>query len=425
MLGLGLGNAVLLIGAVFALLSALLATALSPPSGVLIERSVPRATCWAGDVLTVNRQLTVRAGIGSVFVYDTLPSELRVAEGNNLRVVWKWPGEKKVDVSYQVQFPRRGRFVLERTTWESRAPFQIRRGASGLSEQRLEISVVPRMRSVTRLNEVRAAVKNTRFLGDIAMRGTSANEFRELRPYQPGDSMKRINWKASARGTRGDHLPLVNEPEPEARRAAWMFLDMAAYMDVGVPLSSPLENTVEASGTLAQYYLSMGSTLGAYAYNTSGDRGELLSPEAGGRQFGRLMRMLTGLKSGQPREDLVRAVEWCKDFLLQWRPDVFIISRLDVHYARPGEARASLEGFMAGVNRLIFLRSRTRRSGTVHVVHVGPQEPPHDTPAPLLSKWETRVVAGMLRQAGASVIEWEPRREEFTSVLVRHLNAYR
>ena len=423
-LGLGLGNAVLLIGAVFVLLSALLATALSPPSGIVIERGVSRVTCWAGDVLTVDRRLTVRGGIGSVFVHDALPSELRVAGGNNLRVVWKWPGEKTFDISYEVQFPRRGRFALERSSWESRAPFEIKRGASGLSEERFEISVVPRMRSVTRLNEVRATVKNKRFLGDIAMRGVAANEFRELRPYQPGDPMKRINWKASARGSRGDNLPLVNEPEPEARRAAWMFLDMAAYMDVGVPLSSPLENTVEASGTLAQYYLSMGSTLGAYAYNTSGERGELLSPEAGGRQFGRLMRMLTGLKSGQPREDLVRSVEWCKDFLLQLRPDVFIITRLDVHYSRPGEATDSLESFMAGVNRLIFLRARSRRSGTVHVVHVGPQEPPHDTQTPALAKWETRVVAGTLRQAGASVIEWQPRREEFTSALVRHLNAY-
>ena len=125
-----------------------------------------------------------------------------------------------------------------------------------------------------------------------------------------------------------------------------MFLDMATYMDVGAPVSSPLENTVEASGTLAQYYLSKGCTLGAYAYNTSGGTGELLSPEAGAKQFNRLMRMLTGLRSGDPQEDLIRAVEWCKDFLFQLRPEVFIITRLDVHYSRPGETAESFERFI-------------------------------------------------------------------------------
>ena len=424
-LGLGLGNTVLLTGAVFVLLSALLATALPPPSGIVIEKSLPRATCWAGDTLTVGRQLTIRDGIGPVFVYDILPSELRITGGNNLRVVWKWPGKKTFDISYEIQFPRRGLFILERSGWESRAPFEVKRGASGVSGEHFEISVAPRMRGVARLNEIRATTKNTRLLGDIAMTGASTNEFRELRPYQPGDAMKRINWKASARGSRGDNLPFVNEPEPEARRAVWIFLDMATYMDVGVPLSSPLENTVEASGTLAQYYLSKGSTLGAYAYNTSGGTGELLSPEAGGKQFSRLMRMLTGLKPGQPQEDLVRAVEWCKDFLFQLRPEVFIITRLDVHYSRPGEVTESFERFMAGVKRLIFLRARSRRRGSVCVVHVGPKEPAHDTRTPVLTRWETRVVAGMLRNAGASVIEWEPAREEFTSVLVRQMNVFR
>ena len=424
-LGLALGNAVLLTGAVFILLSALLATAPSSPSGIVIERSLPRATCWAGDTLTVARRLTIQSGIGPVFVYDTLPPESRIVGGNNLRVVWKWPGKKTFDIPYDIQFPRRGLFVLERSGWESRAPFGVKRGASGFGGERFEVSVAPRMRSVTRLNEVRAATKNPRLLGDIAMTGASTTEFRELRPYQPGDPIKRINWKASSRGSRGDNLPFVNEPEPEARKAVWIFLDMATYMDVGVPLSSPLENTIEASGTLAQYYLSKSCTLGAYAYNTSSNTGELLSPEAGGKQFGRLMRMLTGLKPGHHQEGLIRAVEWCKDFLFQLRPEVFIITRLDVHYSRPGESTESLERFIAGVNRLIFLRARSRRRGRVCVVHVGPREPARGTQTPVLTRWETRVVAGMLRQSGASVVEWEPAQEEFTSVLVRQMSAFR
>ncbi|MCY4583394.1 MAG: DUF58 domain-containing protein [Chloroflexi bacterium] len=381
--------------------------------------------CWVGDTLTVERILTAHRGIGPIYVHDRLPPEVRVVEGSNLRVVWKWPGSTTTDLSYRLQFSKRGMFSLEETGWESRAPLGVNRGDSGSCGPAFDVSVVPRIRSITRLNAVRAVGRTGRYLGDLARTGASTDDFRELRPYQPGDPLKQINWKASARGIRTDNLPLVNEVEPEAKKGAWIFLDMADYMDVGVPLSNPLENTVEASGTLAQYYLAQGSTLGAYAYNSHGGRGELLTPEAGKRQFNRLIQMLAGLKPGPPGEDLLQAVERCKSFLFRLQPHVFIITRLDVHYLRPGEASGSFDRFKAAVTRLASLGTLSGRYSPVRVVHVDPQEPP-ETPQGLgLGRWETRFVARELREAGASVIEWEPAREEFTSVLVRHVEIYR
>ena len=279
-LGLSLANPVLLTGAVFVLLTALLATTLPPPSSIVIERNLSRVSCWVGDTLTVDRRLMARGGMGLILVHDALPPEAQVVEGSNLRAVWKWPGSRTADVSYRIRFPKRGLFLLEETGWESQAPFGVNRSASGSGGSSFEVSVVPRISGVSRLSQIRAARKGSRSQDDIGATGASTDEFRELRPYQPGDPFKRINWKASAKGFRGDNLPLVNELEPDARKAVWIFLYMADYMDVGAPLSNPLENTVEASGTLAQYYLSRGSTLGAFAYNSSGDTGELLSPEA-------------------------------------------------------------------------------------------------------------------------------------------------
>ena len=404
-LGLILGNLALLTGAVFVLLSAFLATALSPPSGIVVVRRLPRTTCWAGDTLMVDRQLTARGGIGSIFVHDVLPDEAQVVKGSNLRVLWKWPTRKTADLSYEIQFPKRGQFVLDRSSWQSQAPLGVHRHASGLGGDSFKVKMVPRINSVTRLNEVRAHTKATRYQDDIAKTGASTNEFRELRPYQPGDPIKRINWKASARASRGDNLPLVNELEPETRKTIWIFLDVADYMDVGVPLSNPLEHTMEASGALAQYYLSKGSTLGAYAYNTSRVTGELLPPESGKKQFTQLMHMLTVLKPGRLQQVLLQAVERCKGFLFRLRPEVFIITRLDVHYAGLGGTSESLDRFQAAVNRFAALRARSRRPGRVRVVHVAPEEPAPDPQTPALTKWEAHVVAGVLRKAGASVIE--------------------
>ena len=421
-LGLAMGNTVLLTGAVFVLLSALLSIALSPPSGIVIERDLPRTACWVGDTLTVDRRVTAHRGVGLIFVHDTLPPEAELVGGSNVSVVWKWPGTKTVDISYQLQFPKRGLFKLEETRWESEAPFGVNRDTSGSKGSLVEISVVPRIRSVALLNEIRAARKSTRYRGDLAKTGATTDEFRELRPYQPGDPRKWINWKASVRAPRPDNLPLVNELEPETRKAVWIFLDVADYMDVGVPLANPLENTVEASGTLAQYYLSRGSILGAYAYNDYGGTGGLIPPESGGRQFNRLVQMLAGLKPGEPRQSLHQSVERCKGFLFRLRPDIFVITRLDVHYSRPGESTEPFERFKAAISRLTALRTHSRRFGRVRVVHVDAQPADQDLG---LSRWETWLVSKELREVGAAVVEWQPAHEEFTSVLMRHIDAYR
>ena len=427
--GLAFGNSLLLAGAVFLLLTVLIIAALQPPSNVRIERRLSRAICWAGDTVRVERTLTATNGIGMIFVHDELPPELEVEQGNNLRIVWKWLGTRTVDLSYQVRFPKRGELSIAPTTWESQAPLGVRRIESARSGSTLKISVVPRIRGITRLNEIRVTTKQTRYQDDLAQVGISNSEFKELRPYAPGDPIKLINWKASSRASRSDNLPLVNELEPEGRKAVWIFMDSARYMDVGLPLDNPMENTVEAAGSLAQFYLSRGSTVGAYAYNSYGDGGELLSPDSGQKQFRRLTQMLAGLKSGPPRQDLMQAVEWCKGFLLRLQPEIFVITRLDVFYPRPGEGRQPLDRFITAIRRLTALRSRARRSGLVRVVHVSPRDTSAD-PDSLFSEvdmaqWESRSLAGDLRRSGASVVEWDPSREDFIAALVRHMNVYR
>ena len=427
--GLIFGNVALLAAAVFLLLVVIIATAPRPPAQVLVERSVPREICWAGDVLDVERKVTIRGGMGAIFVHDSLPPEVEVVEGNNLRVLWTWTGSGTYDLSYRARFVQRGELVLPPTTWTAQAPFGIRRHRATLATPPIRIAVAPRIRGITRLNEVRAATRQPRYQDDLSQTGTSNSEFRELRPYAPGDPIKLINWKASSRGSRSDNLPLVNELEPEGRKAVWIFLDLANYMDVGTPLDSPMENTVEAAGSLAQFYLSKGSSIGAYAYNSYGGEGELLSPDSGRKQFQRLTQMLVGLKPGLPRQDLLQAVEWCKGFLMRLQPEVFIITRLDVFYPRPGESSESLDRLTAAVKRLTALRRRARRPGRVRVVHVSPREsiPESGTAAETasLSLWESRALSAELRRCGAEVILWEPSREDFISLLVRHIHAYR
>ena len=425
--GLFLGNIVLLAGAVFLFIAVLTAGALRAPDDVDIERGLPRVICWVGDPLVVERRLIARNGLGPIRVVDPLPQEAAVVDGNNFRIVWKWRSETTVDLSYTIAFAKRGEYVLPETVWESQAPLGAGHAQAGSAGPALTALVAPRTSDIKRLNSVRAITRSTLLMDDIARIRSSGEEFRELRPYRPGDPTKSINWKATARGGEAYGVPLVNELEPEGRKAVWIFMDMADYMDIGTPVSSPMENTIEAAGTLAQYYVSQGSTLGAYAYNTQGG-GELLSPDSGQKQFRRLTQMFTGLTPGPPEQDLLRSIEWCKSFLFRLRPQVFIITRLDAYYPRPGEDTEQLDRLTTAVKRLTALRARSIRQGRVRVIHVSPPSELYTGSAVAeqadMSRWETRATMAALQQAGAAVMDWDPSGERFITTLVRHMDRY-
>ena len=426
-LALCLGNLVLLAGAIYALLIVLVGAALVAPRKIVVNRSMPRLVCWAGDGLDVDRQLEAGGGVGPLYVYDRLPPEAEVIGGNNLRVIWKRPGARTYDLSYRISWPKRGVYTLGETAWEAEAPLGLHRRMHGSAGPSLEISVVPRTQAIRRVNEIRGRAHSRNPWEDVATVGVSSTEFTELRPYTPGDPMRRINWKASARSSGSANPLLVNQYEPEGRKAVWIFLDGADYMDVGSTLTTLIDQAAEAAGSIAQYYLTRGYTLGAYIYNSQSG---ILTPEVGQKQFQRLTKMLTRLKPGQPNQDLLQAVESCKSFLFRLQPEVYAITRLDVHYPRGGAESPYSDGFIAGIRRLVALRPSARRANQIRVVHLEPHgyqrsQTAMETQALKLMRWEVQPLYKTIRRSGGSVLRWDPMQEDFASALLRHLNTGR
>jgi uncharacterized protein (DUF58 family) len=74
-------------------------------------------------------------------------------------------------------------------------------------------------------------------------------EFADLRPYTPGDALRRINWRASA---RQDAL-WVNEAHPERNTDIVLFLD--TFAEASSPAGSTLDAAVRAASALAARYL--------------------------------------------------------------------------------------------------------------------------------------------------------------------------
>jgi len=422
-----LGSMVLLSAAVFILMLTLANLLLKPPSGITTERSVSRTTCWVGELVEVRRRITVPRGIGSLFVQDTLPEEMLVEEGNNFRVIWKWPWKKSCDLSYRLRCPKRGRFNIEETIWESETPMGFRNRVQGNCGPILHISVVPRLEGIRRVKATRAMAVSPFPHADPAHIGVSATDFLDLRPYSSGDPIKTINWKASARLAGSGQPLLVNKYEPEGRKAIWLFLDGAPYMEVGTSLSNPMEHAIEATSSLGQFFLSRGYTLGAYIYNNPAGA---LPPDVGQEQFNRLSQLLLTLRTGVRDQDLPAAVEWCKKFLFRLHPLTFIITRLDAQLSTSTSDSSSFRGLLNAVQRLAAVGPHSRKKIPVCVVSIEGsmflrQDDPLEKHATELMRWESHPLLGILRRTGASVLEWNPSREEFAAVLLRHLRLTR
>ena len=85
-------------------------------------------------------------------------------------------------------------------------------------------------------------------------------EYADLREYVPGDRLRSINWRASA---RRDGF-VVNEQHPERNTDVVLFVD--SFADVRHGGRSTLDDAVRATGTLAARYLERRDRVGLVTF---------------------------------------------------------------------------------------------------------------------------------------------------------------
>ena len=194
----------------------------------------------------------------------------------------------------------------------------------------------------------------------------------------------------------------------------WVFLDASSSMQVGNIIQNPFEYALEATNGVIYYYLEQGYRVGMYIYHHTG---KLFYPDAGKRQFSKLSRELIDLQVSTSGEDLARAIDKCRRYILGYNPMCIIITRLD------GE---SPESTAEGAKKLARLRGRLRRSLPLMVISIAgyniiPVSGTYDENAAELRNLEIRPIVSRLRASGASVMEWNPRKHDFGSALLRQV----
>ena len=114
-----------------------------------------------------------------------------------------------------------------------------------------------------------------------------------LRPYQPGDDVRYIDWNVTARMDE----PWVRDYHEDRDLTAWFLLDISPSVDFGTVESERVKRTVliDFVATMARLLTRRGNRVGAVLYGGSADR---TIPVGGGRR--QVLRLVNELLADEP-----------------------------------------------------------------------------------------------------------------------------
>ncbi len=263
------------LAAPFALVAAIgLFRARRPEIGV--EVTLERERTLESEETEVQVTLQAEVGAERVEVLLELPRELGVAEGANPRTLHLRDGERR-ELSFRIRCNRWGGFQVGRIHLRTHDALGLLRHEA-VADRRLPLKVYPNEESV---RELLRPHDTQVFSGHhVARQKGDGIEFADLRPFVPGDRIRRVNWRASAR--RGELW--VNEHHTERNADVVIFLDSFAEARRGE--RSTLDPALRAAASLTSRYLRQKDRVG---FVTFGGMLNWLLPSTGAGQLYRIV----------------------------------------------------------------------------------------------------------------------------------------
>ena len=252
--------------------------ALARPPEVSATLSLDRTRALEDEIATLTVELTAPDGADRVDVLLPLTRAMHASEPNPRTVTLR------PDLPLTLELPLRcarwgahglGPVVLRMRdrlgfhTWETHAG------------NRLALRVYP---SVETLRTLLPPLDTQVYVGNRVSRARGDGiEFADVREWAPGDRLRRINWRASARRRE----LWVNDQHPERNTDVVLFLD--TFTDVGWEGRGTLDMTVRAATSIAHRYLQHKDRVGVVSF---GGFLSWLMPESGTRQLYRIVDSL-------------------------------------------------------------------------------------------------------------------------------------
>jgi uncharacterized protein (DUF58 family) len=265
------------LAAPFALFLAL-SVALLPAHDLTVELVADRERAIEGDALDLGLRLVSENGIERLELQPSLPPGLEHG-GPRIRVLHLRPGSA-CELELPLRCRRWGGYALGALEVRAFDRFGI-----AVDEHALEPSLALRVYpSAERLQRLVRPLETQPYAGNLVARTKGDGiEFADVRAFTPGDRVRRVNWRVSAR--RG--ALYVNESHPERNADVVLFLDTLA--EASRSDESTLDRTVRAAMAIAGPYLDARNRVGLIDF---GGMVRWLTPASGTTQSHRIVEAL-------------------------------------------------------------------------------------------------------------------------------------
>jgi uncharacterized protein (DUF58 family) len=233
--------------------AAVAAVALAKQPRLEVQVDTDTERVLEGDVVTMRVTVRSTTAVDRLDLIVAVPHGLTVVEGTNPYGIGLRAGEER-SFELPLRADRWGPHRLGVVALRARDRTGLVRweGETGTPST---MRVLPGPLALERL--VRPAHTRVHAGNQISRARGSGSEFADIRPFQPGDRERDVNWRISAR--RGE--PWVNQRHPERNADIVMFLD--TFDEVA------LHDGVRAGAALATGYLDHGDRVGFIGFGGS------------------------------------------------------------------------------------------------------------------------------------------------------------
>jgi len=360
------------IAAPFALLVAL-GVRVRPPA-LRAWVGLDRTRALEGDVLDATVTVRATEAVDRLEIGLALPEGLELAEGRN-PVAFRLAAGEERELPLRLRCTRWSSVELGEVWLRARDRIGLIR-FEGRIDRRRPLRVYPTPERLRRL--LSPAHTQVATGAEVARLRAEGLEFADTRPFVPGDRVRSINWRATARRA----ALVVNERHPERNADVVVFLD--SFAEARTSDEGTLEQAVRTTATIANRFLERRDRVGLVAF---GGILRWLEPGGGLVQQYRLVDALleTGVEFSYAWKDvnvipartlppraLVIAVTPLLDeraiaALLDLRGrghDLVVLEISPEPYLEPGRDRADLAALRLWRLQRAELRARFERLGT-------------------------------------------------------------
>ena len=206
--------------------------------------------------MTIQIDLEARTPIERLELHVRLPETFEIVDGANPLTLHPDVRETRT-IELKARCNRWGAYVVGEVFLRAHDHLDLF-GYEGTIDRRIPLKVYPR---AEQLRSLVAPLETQVFTGNqVARTKGEGIEFADLRRFESTDSLRRINWRASARRSE----LWVNEAHPERNTDVIIFLD--TFVEAREENESTLDVAVRAAATLADRYLERKDRVGLVGF---------------------------------------------------------------------------------------------------------------------------------------------------------------